>query len=122
MNNIIDDSKEKTCSKNSSRPKGKMSQKVLVAQQITPQLTYKKGGDVLSVCEISEKNIYDITEGDFYPTNNVRFKYAFRGEAQIGIKDSNGIATSLRTIRGYFNIVDEEELEIYTIIQISERY
>ena len=115
---IVGEVREKKDCNRSSMPKEKQTLETLVKAKLTPQLIFKDGSRVLDVIKISNKRIESIIEGDFLVQDKTKYKYSFSGSAEICIQLSTDYSANPMKINGYFNRKSNNEIEIYSIIQI----
>lgn len=112
---------EKPFVKGSSKPKLELTLEMLVAENITTELSFKDGSKAVEVVEVKVLIIYPITKGEYLPSRDgIMYHYKFEGNAQLAIKvpDRLEADSTTKTINGYFNIEDEKSIEMYNVIQI----
>lgn len=118
--NIVGGVREKKDGKESSTPKEEPTLEILVKAKITHRLLFKQGSKTLEIAKISSMSIYPPIKGDFRTDIGKKYNYSFNGNAQIDIKFSNEFRTFRRNISGYFNKTENNEIDIYPVIQVSE--
>lgn len=110
--------------KGSSKPNEEPNLKSMVRAKITSDLIFKDGSKIVDVVTIKEVNYLSIKKGE-YSVPSIKdnrqlltYDYELCGDAQIEINQYVRSASPKR-IRGFFNINDKKEIDMYKIIQIS---
>lgn len=108
-----------------SKPNEEPNLKSMVRAKITSDLIFKDGSKIVDVVTIEEVNYLSIKKGE-YSVPSIKdnrqlltYDYELCGDAQIEFNYSNLHSTSPKRIRGFFNINDKKEIDLYKIIQIS---
>ena len=124
MSDIVGGVTMRPNAKGSSKPNEEPNLESLVRKKITSDLIYKDGSKKVDVVKIKEVILFSIKKGEFLVPSIkenrqlMKYDYALEGDAQIEINQYVRSASPKR-IRGFFNINDKKEIDMYKIIQIS---
>lgn len=119
MKDLLGRVNENPYAKGSSKPKEEQALESLVIAKISSDFVFKDGSKKVDVDSISVISI-TVNEGDYIAPNKEKYNHSFEGDAQVGIKTPNLIATNLKGIKGFFNLTGERTIELYPEIQIMD--